>query len=45
LHFGTLKGMLAGGGPGRAYWNPTVPTGTAGVTIDAPVNLTVTVQG
>jgi hypothetical protein len=43
LHFGTLKGMLAGGGPGTAYWNITVPADSGA--IDAPVNLTITVQG
>ena len=45
-HYGTLKGMLAGGGPGNAYWNMTIPTGATGTTpIDAPVNLTVSVLG
>lgn len=42
-HYGTLKGMLAGGGGGAAYWNITLPTDSGN--IDAPVNLTVSVLG
>jgi len=53
LHWGTLKGTLSGGGPGRAYWNTTVgtaahpssPPNNPDGGIDAPVSLTVTVEG
>jgi hypothetical protein len=52
-HWGTLKGVLSGGGPGQAYWNlslgtavhpasaPNNPSGG----IDAPVSLTITIEG
>jgi hypothetical protein len=52
LHFGTLKGVQWGGGPGVAYWNLTLGTATHPSSpsnpsggIDTPVSLTVTVEG
>ena len=53
LHFGTLVGVLSNGGPGRAYWlltigtatHPSNPPNDPGGGIDAPVSLTIAVEG
>jgi hypothetical protein len=52
LHFGTLKGVLYGGGPGTAFWNLSLNTLThpsspssPGTGISSPVSLTITVEG